>query len=61
MRTVDNEVTPLILVRWQNLSGDWFSDSYPESMAHVIYNWKCGTPNQAAEMHINGNVARWTK
>jgi hypothetical protein len=51
----------LILVKWQNLSGDWFSDSYPAPMAHVIFDWKCGTPNQAAEMHTNGNIQRWTK
>ena len=51
----------LALVRWQNGSGVWFSDSYELPVAYMIFAWKCGTPNTYAEIIVDGAIEVWTK
>lgn len=51
----------MLTVKWQNLSGNWFQDEYPDPMGHVVFEWKkTGGVTQRVELWgDDGMIAEW--
>lgn len=30
----------MLTVKWQSLSGEWYQDTYPSKVGHVMFKWK---------------------